>query len=128
MEQDDKQSIDFNNKLRDDKIVHNGMIVEDGIHSEFWQEIIGPEIYKMITRTGSFQKPDGSWVAGHWARPSTDINTRTYCAGYQAGLMELTNAILSFVKVKDDVISERSKQKVEETNQELVHPMAEEYE
>ena len=65
---DTMETQDLDKSMIDNRIINNGNIVEEGIKSEFWQEIVGPELHKMITGTGSYQKKDGGWVAGHWAQ------------------------------------------------------------
>lgn len=117
----------FQTQLVDNKLVANGNLVEDGIKSEFWQQIVGPEIHRLISNVGAHQKPNGVWVMGDLLQVSTSDAERNYLAGVQRGLIELSNNILEFIREKDKVIAKRARDKAEETS-ELIYPMTEEEE
>lgn len=119
------QEEDKSLQQRDLKLVANGQLVEDLLKSEVWQEIIGPELHKLISSAGSYQMPDGRWLPGTGVLPGVQDSIRTHSSGYQCGLMDFSNNILAFVTEKNRAL-ERKKKDNQET-EELVQPMSEEY-
>ena len=117
----------FKNKIVENKIIANGTLVEEGIKSDFWQEIVGPELYRLINAVGAHQAPNGMWLSALSLKRNCSPDERTFDAGYQTGLIEFSNNILSFVKFKDNVAEARSKRKPsKEVGEDLVLPMEEE--
>ena len=108
---------------REHKLVHNGQLVEELIRSEVWQEIVGPQLHDMISGSIGFQKKDGRWLQGHWAKSRLPDNERIFSAGYSSGLMEFSNSMLDFIREKDKVVQNRKSRK---QNQKMVRPMEEE--
>ena len=117
----------FKNNIVENKIITNGTLVEEGIKSDFWQEIVGPELYRLINAVGVSQRSDGVWLASLSSKLNCSPDERTFDAGYQTDLIELSNNILSFIKFKDNVVKTRSERKpTKEGEEDLILPMDEE--
>ncbi len=117
----------FKDNIIGNKIIANGTLVEEGIKSDFWQEIVGPELYRLINAVGVSQRSDGVWLASLSSKRNCSPDERTFDAGYQTGLIELSNNILSFIKFKDNVVKTRSERKpTKEGEEDLILPMDEE--
>ena len=117
----------FKDNIIGNKIIANVTLVEEGIKSDFWQEIVGPELYRLINAVGVSQRSDGVWLASLSYKRNCSPDERTFDAGYQTGLIELSNNILSFIKFKDNVVKTRSERKpTKEGEEDLILPMDEE--
>lgn len=116
-----------NNKFKQDQIdqrlVRNGQLVEDGLQSEFWQEIVGPELHRMITGGIGYQMPNGKWVNGEWSKSSVSIDNAKYIAGYTKGLQDFSNNLLAFIDAKNNVINRKERDKKQP---DVLYPMTEE--
>ena len=110
----------------DSKIVHNGTLVEELFRSIAWQEIVGPELYRLINSAGSSQKEDGTWIQGQCLTRLANTEVRTWDAGYQSALMEFSNNLLSFVKAKEKVVNNKRKEIEKDRDSSLEYPMREE--
>lgn len=121
--QDDQEK--FKQDRIDERLIYNGRLVEDGISSEFWQEIVGPELHRMISGTTGYQLESGKWVTGEWSKPTTTNDNAKYLAGYVKALQDFSNNLLAFVDAKERAVKRRDSNN--ETDEPYQYPMMEEY-
>lgn len=107
----------------EEQIIYNGELVAKLLGSEVWLDIVQPVLQESIAGvSGRFT--NGYYYHGRITAKVEDANTIAFLAGYQKGLMDLSNHIYDFVSKKVAIEDARVKSKSEK-DAPLYNPAAE---
>lgn len=106
--------------------LRNAKLIEDLLASEVYRELVGPDIDEMVARI-SGGKRDGFFFAGDIEQRKCTPEDRTWLAGYQAALIELSMKWYQYIRKGKQVAGQMAQETNQQEPDQMETPLMEDY-